>query len=279
MLETLSPVRTKQDQLLDLKSKHILPCVYHFYRDPPVIASAEDCHLIDTDGRRYLDCYAGVTVMNAGHCNPEIIEPAIDQIRTLQHTTTIYLTEPQLRLAGKLSTITPDGIDRFFFCASGSEAVEGAILLSRLHTKRRAVIAMDGGLHGRTRWAMSATGIDMWRTDTEPSRDFHHVPFGDIDALERALRAQRGQVAAVILEPIQGNGGIVVPGAGYLEAVRKLCSYSGALLILDEVQTGNRDEDWFEAVLYKLLQAAVVTVLRWVRCMNETDKFPISGLT
>lgn len=226
------------DELVRLKSQYLVPCVYHFYRNPPHIVAGEGCWLIDDAGRRYLDCFSGVTVMSAGHCNPEIIEPAIRQIRTLQHTTSIHLTEPVLRLAQALAEIAPGDLRRSFFCASGSEAVEGALLLATLHTRRPDVVAMTSGLHGRTRWAMNATGLSMWRTDPFPSGDVHHVPFGDPDALETTLREHGSRIAAVVGEPIQGNGGINVPPPDYWPRVRSLCTRRGSMLVLDEVQTG-----------------------------------------
>jgi acetylornithine/succinyldiaminopimelate/putrescine aminotransferase len=234
------------DELLRLKREYLIPCVYHFYERPPQIVAADGCWLIDHQGRRYLDCYTGVTVMSAGHGNPAIIEPAIEQIRTLQHTTTIYLTEPILRLAEKLASIAPGDLRRSFFCASGSEAVEGALLLACLHTGRSHIIAMRNGLHGRTRWAMNVTGLDMWRTDPNPLDTVQHVSFGDVEALERLLHDKAGQVAAVIAEPIQGNGGICIPPADYWPTVRELCTRHNVLLILDEIQTGiGRTGKWF----------------------------------
>jgi 4-aminobutyrate aminotransferase/4-aminobutyrate aminotransferase/(S)-3-amino-2-methylpropionate transaminase len=234
------------DELLRLKREYLLPCVYHFYKDPPQIVAGRGCRLIDHAGHEYIDCYSGVTVMSAGHCNPEIIEPAIEQIRTLQHTTSIYLTEPVLRLAEKLAQVTPGDLKRSFFCASGSEAVEGALLLAPLHTRRPEVVAFTNGLHGRTRFAMNATGLDMWRTDPFPLTDVHHVPFGDADALGALLSSRADQIAAVIGEPVQGNGGINVPDRNFWPQVRRLCDKHGALLILDEVQTGfGRTGEWF----------------------------------
>lgn len=234
------------EQLLALKAQHLVPCVYHFYQRPPVLVRGEGCYLYDDTGKPYLDCFTGVTVMSAGHCNPAIIEPAIEQIRTLQHTTSIYLTEPVLRLAEKLATITPGRLSRSFFTASGTEAVEGALLMASLHTGRRRVIAMDNGLHGRTRWAMNVTGAPMWRTDPHPIEDVTHLPFGDLDALKRLLHDGGEQYAALIAEPIQGNGGINVPSDGYWPVVRALCNAHGIMLVFDEIQTGmNRTGRWF----------------------------------
>jgi 4-aminobutyrate aminotransferase-like enzyme len=117
-------------QLLATKRDFLVPCVYHFYQRPPVLVRGEGAYLFDSEGRRYLDCYSGVSVMNAGHSNPEIIEAAIDQLRRLQHTTTIYLTEPMLDLARVIAELAPAPLRRMFFRASGSEANEGALLLA-----------------------------------------------------------------------------------------------------------------------------------------------------
>lgn len=233
-------------ELMALKQRYLIPCVYHFYKDPPVYIAGEGAYLIDRKGKRYLDCYTGVTVMSAGHCEPAIIEPAIEQIRSLQHTTSIYLTEPVLRLAEALAQVTPGELCRSFFCASGSEAVEGALLLAVLYTGRPGVIAMTNGLHGRTRWGMNVTGLDMWRTDPNPIKGVTHLPFGDLEALEQLLEQQGKQYAALIAEPIQGNGGIVVPDEIYWPAVRELCNRFGVLLVFDEIQTGmSRTGRWF----------------------------------
>ena len=247
MLETIAaPIASGPQELLRLKSEYLMPCVYHFYRNPPQLVSGSGSYLFDSEGRQYLDCFSGVTVMSAGHCNPAIIEPAIEQIRTLQHTTTIYLTEPILRLAEKLAQITPGDLKRSFFCASGSEAIEGALLLATLHTARREFVALTNSLHGRTKAAMSATGLAMWRTDPWPMETVHHVPFGDAEALQRVLAENEGRIAAVIGEPIQGNGGINVPAPDYWPAVRRLTREHGALMVLDEIQTGfNRTGRWF----------------------------------
>lgn len=246
-----APTTSRSHELLALEREYLVPCVYHFYKDPPVLVRGEGCYLYDDRGIRYLDCLSGVAVMNAGHCNPEIIGPAIEQAMTLQHTTTIYLTEPIVRLAEALAEIVPGDLKRSFFCASGSEAVEGALMTAMLHTGRPHVIATDNGLHGRTRWAMNATGIPMWRTDPYPMSGVSHVPFGDADAFADELEKHAGKVAAFIAEPIQSNGGINLPPDGYWDAVRMLCDQHGVMLILDEIQTGfNRTGRWFACEHY-----------------------------
>ncbi len=238
MPETLTHSFAGPEALLALKSRHVMPCVHHFYQDPPQIVAGEGVYLFDHLGRRYLDCCAGVAVMNAGHCNPAIIEPAIEQIRTLGHTTSIYLTEPALRLAQQLARLTPGDLMRSFFCASGSEAVEGALLLATLHTGRAEFIAMRHALHGRTRGAMNVTGLEMWRTDPFPPGGVHHVPFNDVDAVALVLKERGHHIAAVLGEPVLGNGGIQPPLPDFWPRVRRLCDRHGVLLILDEIQTG-----------------------------------------
>jgi 4-aminobutyrate aminotransferase-like enzyme len=238
----------RSQRLLALKRDYLVPCVYHFYRKPPVLVRGEGAFLYDAEGRKYLDCYGGVSVVNAGHCNAEINDAAIAQIRALQHTTTVYLTEPMLELARTIAEIAPRGLKRFFFCASGSEANEGALLLAALSTGRSECIYLTGGLHGRTKWAMSVTGLDMWRTDPQPLMTAHAVPGPcsreSLPAIEKLLI--RGNVAAVIAEPVQGNGGIIVPPEDYWPELRRLCTKHGALLIADEVQTAwNRTGRWF----------------------------------
>jgi len=241
-------------RLVDGKREHLLPCLYHFYADPPVLVRGEMQYLFDDQGRRYADFYAGVTVMNAGHCNPAIVGPALDQARQLQHTTAIYLTAPAIELGRALAGALGHGLTRSFFVNSGTEANEGALLLARLHTKRRGFLALRGGLHGRSHLTMSVTGIDLWRTDPFPNPDVRLAPrphcaacelgrtfgscgFACLEAIERLL-AENGDVAAFIAEPIQGNGGIVVPPPGYLQGLKALLDRHGVLLILDEIQTG-----------------------------------------
>ena len=133
-------------------------------------------YLFDSEGKKYLDFFAGVSVVNCGHCNPEILDATIEQMKTLQHTSTIYLTQPIVDLAEKLSSVLPGDINHSFFCCTGSEANEGALLLARLYTGRNEFISLNNSLHGRTYLTMSVTGIPMWRADPTLSDCVTFVP-------------------------------------------------------------------------------------------------------
>lgn len=244
------------DAIIQKKSNYQIPCSYHFYQDPPQLVKGSMQYLEDSAGKTYLDFFAGVSVMNCGHCNPAIIEPMIAQMRNLQHTTSIYLTEQAALLAEALSKKTPGNLKRSFFCCTGSEANEGALLLAELYTGKSEFIALDLGLHGRTRLTMSATGIGMWRATGTPSGGIHFAPnpycyrcplgkepdscgFACVEAVKTIIeRRNPKHIAAMICEPIQGNGGIIVPPPGYFKALKEVLDSYGILLIADEVQTG-----------------------------------------
>ena len=164
------------DQIIAKKQQFIIPCVYHFYRRPPQIVRGSGVFVYDDRGNRYMDLYAGVSVHALGHCHPELVEEICRQVQTLQHTTTIYLTEQMVNLAEALAGLLPGELRRTFFCASGSEANEGAALLATLHTGRSNFLAFHGGLHGRTKLTMSLTGLPFWRTDPQPVGGITHVP-------------------------------------------------------------------------------------------------------
>jgi len=238
--------------IIDKKKQYLLPCSYHFYQDPPQLVRGSMQYLYDHAGKAYLDCFAGVSVMNCGHSNPEILETTIQQMQTLQHTTTIYLTEPIVSLGERLAAYLPGNLHRSFFCMSGSEANEGALLLAKKHTGRVGLIALEGGLHGRTHLTMSLTGIPMWRTMDDPAPNTYLAEsYGkkggetSEEAMERSLASvakilndHPQEIAALIVEPIQGNGGIQVPHIRYFKKLQQLLHDAGALLIVDEVQTG-----------------------------------------
>lgn len=252
------------EDVVGAKTRHLSPGIFHCYKNPPVIVGAEGCYLLDQSGRRYLDCTSGEAVMNAGHRNPAILNAMIDQAWRLQHASTMVLTEPVVQLAHALADLAPGDLSRCFFCSSGSEANETAMLLATLATGRQGFIALRDSLHGRTKWAMSVTGLDTWRTDARPVGDIHFAPppfcarcpLGKTyPVCELACAEEVGRLAAevgpeniagVIAEPIAGHGGIVVPPDGYWRRVRDICDRHGMLLILDEVQTAmNRTGRWF----------------------------------
>lgn len=241
------------DEILEKRQNYFYPCTSHFYRNPPQLVKGSMQYLYAHDGTRYTDFYAGVSVASCGHCNPYITAKTERQLKELQHTCTIYLTQPNVELAERLAAVLPGDIKRSFFVNSGSEANEGALLLARMYTGRRKFIALESGLHGRTYLTMSVTGLAMWRTDPELANDtdvsFIPRPFGEgadqelaarrsIDALAKLLAERGGEFAAMIAEPIQGNGGIIVPPEWYFSEVKRLLNQHGVLLIADEVQTG-----------------------------------------
>jgi acetylornithine aminotransferase len=201
-------------------------------------------HVWDTDGNRYLDLVTGIAVNALGHAHPAIIAAVTEQIGKLSHTSNLYINRPALDLAERLLDLSGvDGDGRVLFSNSGAEANETAFKISR-RTGRTKVVATEGGFHGRTMGALALTGQPAKRTPFEPLvPGVVHIPFGDVAALEAAVD---DETAAFIVEPIQGEQGVVVPPEGYLQAAREITSRHGALLILDEVQTGvGRLGTWF----------------------------------
>ena len=197
--------------------------------------------LTDADGKEYVDFLAGIAVNILGHAHPAIIEAVTAQLSTLGHVSNLYASEPAIELAEKLlSHLGAPG--RVFFCNSGAEANEAAFKLARA-TGRSKIIAAENSFHGRTMGALALTGQAAKRTPFEPMPPgVEHVPYGDLDALDKAVDAD---TAAVFLEPMMGEGGVVVPPEGYLAGARQITADRGALLVLDEVQTGIGRTGWF----------------------------------
>jgi len=190
----------------------------------------------DIEGNDYIDCLGGYGVFSLGHANEEVVDAVYAQLRQLPLSSKTFLNKPLADLAEQLALLTPGDLQYSFFCNSGAEAVEGALKFARMATGRPAFISTHGSYHGKTLGALSASGRDKYKDPFRPLLEtFHFVPFGDIAALEATIN---DTIAAVILEPIQGENGIFVAPDGYIQAVRKLCDQHGALLILDEVQTG-----------------------------------------
>lgn len=227
-------------ELIQMRDEYLMPCLGYFYKNPPVFVRGELQYLYDEKGKKYLDFFAGVSVMNCGHSNPEILGRVMQQLGTLQHVTNVYLTQPIVELAKRLSEVLPGELHNSFFCMSGSEANEGAMLLARIYTGKKKFIALKNSLHGRTHLTMSATAIPMWRADPFLAEDFYfvsHSPDTIIPELETILKRD-GDIAAFICEPIQGNGGIITPPDRYFSGISALLKRYGVLMICDEVQTG-----------------------------------------
>jgi acetylornithine/N-succinyldiaminopimelate aminotransferase len=207
------------------------------YGVPPLaLASGDGVVVTDVDGTSYLDLLGGIAVNILGHGHPAIIEAVTRQMSTLGHTSNLYAAEPGIALAEALAGLLgADTETRVLFCNSGTEANEAAFKLSRL-TGRTKLVAAQDGFHGRTMGALALTGQPSKQAPFAPlPGDVTHVPYGDADALEAAVG---DDTAAVFLEPIMGESGIVVPPDGYLAAARDITSRHGALLVFDEVQTG-----------------------------------------
>ena len=211
-----------------------------YKRFPVVLTKGSGCILYDTEGRRYIDFVAGIAVCNLGHAHPAIIQAVTAQAQQLWHVSNLYYTMPQVELAAWL--VKNSFADRVFFCNSGAEANEAAIKLARKFYQERGqshrfrIITMEQSFHGRTMATLSATGQDKIKKGFDPVLDgFDYVPFNDV----AALRSKIGpDTCAVMLEPIQGEGGVRCPDSEYLKAVRRICDENDLLLIFDEIQTG-----------------------------------------
>ncbi len=208
-----------------------------------VLARGQGARLWDSSGRDYVDFAAGIAVCSLGHCDPELTAALAEQAGRLWHTSNVFVSEPPLRLAQELVAASRFA-ERAFLCNSGAEANEAAIKLVRKWAanagrppQRRVIVTCRGSFHGRTLAAVTATAQPKYQQDFEPLPEgFRHVDFNDITQLEAAFAG--GDVAAVMLEPVQGEGGVLPAAPGYLQAVRALCDRFDALLVLDEIQCG-----------------------------------------
>jgi acetylornithine/N-succinyldiaminopimelate aminotransferase len=213
--------------------------VGNYAPQPIALVRGEGCHLYDAEGRAYLDLMGGIATASLGHCHPRIVAALEEQAHKLWHVSNLYTTEPQIRLAELLTQHS--FAERAFFCNSGAEANEAALKLARRHQFDRGedrfeIIAFDGSFHGRTLFTVSATGQPAYWKGFEPVvPGIHFAPFGDLDAVKALMGPH---TAAILVEPVQGEGGVRPAPAGFLAGLRELADESGALLIFDEVQCG-----------------------------------------
>lgn len=238
MSRPADPDRLAQE-ILQKYERYINPGLVRLYRFANVVTAeweAQGAVVRDIHGKEYLDFSGGPAVFTIGHRHPKVVQAVKDQLDRMPMSVRAMPRQPEADLAELLAQITPGDLQFTFFANSGTEANEGALKLARLATGRKNFVAAVNAFHGKTFGALSASGREKYKTPFEPLvPGFTHVPFGDLAAMERAVDRQ---TAAVILEPIQGEGGVIIPSDDYLPGVRVLCDRMGALLILDEVQTG-----------------------------------------
>lgn len=239
-LKSSSDPQARYDSIVEMDAKYVMQT---YGRQPLVLSKGKGALVQDIYGKEYIDCVAGIAVNNIGHCHPKVVRAIQAQAEELIHTSNLYYTEVQAKLAEALVSIT--GMKRIFFCNSGAEAVEAAMKLARLVSGKSAFVAAEHSFHGRTIGALSVTHKSMYRNPFMPpvSSENTFVPYSDAEAIRKAISKD---TAAVILEPIQGEGGVRVPDSDYLKEVREICDEAGVLLIFDEVQTGfGRTGTWF----------------------------------
>ena len=235
------------EETIEKYEKYLNPAVARLFRFmglASVETKAEGWIITDSDGRKFIDCLGGYGMFCLGHRHPKVVEAVKGALDSIPMCGEILFNRPMADLAERLAEITPGNLQYSFFVNSGTEAVEGALKIARLATGRKKYIAAKNAFHGKTYGSLTATGRDLFRKPFEPLlQNFTHVEFGNIEAFEAAIDTE---TAAFILEPIQGEGGIIVPPDGYLAAVRALCDKYGVLMIADEVQTGiGRTGKWF----------------------------------
>ncbi len=248
---------------------------------------AEGTRVRDIRGKEYIDCLGGYGVFALGHRHPKVVQAVKAQLDRMPLSSKVFFSKPLADLCTKLAKLTPGDLQFSFLANSGTEAVEGALKLARLSTGKREVIHADNAFHGKTLGALSASGRPQYKTPFEPLLpDFVQVPFGDVNAIEQAMN---DQTAAIILEPIQGEGGICVPPPQYLPKIRELCTEKKVLLVLDEVQTGlGRTGQWFACqhfnvvpdilVLAKALGGGVMPIGAFVGTKEVWEAFKANPL-
>ena len=236
-----------------------------YARLPVAFVKGSGAYLEDSDGNRYLDALTGLAVCGLGHAHPAVAEAVARQAQTLTHTSNLYQIPSQAALAERLTALS--GMDKAFFGNSGAEANEAAIKIARLHGQQRGiarptVVVADQSFHGRTMATLTATGNRKAQAGFEPLlAGFVRAPYNDVATVEQ-IAANNPDIAAILVEPIQGEGGVNIPDDGYLDALRGICDANGWLLMLDEVQTGNGRTGRFFAYQHRACVPDVVTTAK-----------------
>ncbi|MDI6643838.1 MAG: aspartate aminotransferase family protein [Methanobacteriaceae archaeon] len=233
-------------EIMDLEKEYMM---HTFGRLPIALNNGKGALVWDVEGKEYIDCFAGIAVNNVGHAHPRVAAAISKQAEKLIHCSNIYYTEIQVELARLLCEIS--SYDKVFFANSGAEVNEGAVKLARKYTGKNDIITMENSFHGRTLSMVAATGQHKYKEGVGilPA-GYKHVPFGDSEAVSDAITPN---TAAVMVEAIQGEGGVIVPPEGYLKELEEICEENDVLLILDEIQTGfGRTGEMFASELFKI---------------------------
>ena len=246
----------EKKEIYEKHQKYLVPCVANYYKEPLILDRGKGKYLYDMDGREYLDFFGGILTISVGHCDDEITSKTLDQMRKLQHTSTLYPNIPIVSLAEKLAELAPGRLQKSFFTNSGTEAIETAILMAQMHTKSHEVIALRHGYSGSSLLAMNITAHKNWRLGGSLIPGIKHAhnaycfrcafggeyPQCDLqcarDVKELIETTTSGRLSAFIAEPIQGVGGFITPPKEYFKEVVSIVKSYGGLFICDEVQTG-----------------------------------------
>ncbi len=228
-----------KNKVIEIESEHYMPV---FSRQPIVIKSGRGAVVTDIEDNTYIDCTAGIAVNSVGHCHPKVVQAITSQAETLIHTSNLYYTEIQAILSERMTKLT--GMDWLYLTNSGSESNEAALKLARKTTGKKGFVSTENAFHGRTMGSLSVTWKEKFKKPFEPLiPGVKFVRYGEADAIREAVDKD---TAAVIVEPIQGESGVIVPPEDYLTRVREICDEKEVLLIVDEVQTGfGRTGKWF----------------------------------
>ncbi len=263
-MTTIAP--SAADEIRAAHAEYLFPAIRPYYAEPIVVAEASGVEVVDVDGRRYLDLFAGILTTSVGHCHPEVVARVREQVGRLGHTSTLYVTEQQVNVARKLAELAPGRLKRSFFTNSGTEAVETAVMLACVHTGRSEIVALRHAYSGRSTLTTNITAHASWRPVPTMVAGIKHAmspypyraPFGERSEEELAELFARdleeviatttgGRPAAFIAETIQGVGGYIVPPRGYFQRAAEIIRHYGGLLIIDEVQAGfgRTGDRWF----------------------------------
>lgn len=261
----------KIDMIKEMEKKYVMQT---YTRLNLVADYGKGCYIYDKNGKKYLDFLGGIATCTVGHGNTAVVKAISEQAKKLINITNLYYTEPQVILAEKLCKLS--GLSKCFFCNSGAEANEAAVKLAKKITGKKKFIAFEHSFHGRTTGSLALTWKEKYKKPFEPLMpEVVFVPYDDVKALEKAVTSE---IAAVIIEPIQGEAGIIIPSSGYLKKVKEICVKNKILLIIDEVQSGNGRTGKFFAYLHENVKPDIVTTAKGLAngvpigvCISDLD--------